>query len=79
MDIGCHYALGLSGGYGIQSSPADFNWDGIVDELDLALMNACMGATNEPNLVAMDMDYDSWINWPDFGMYARDYGGPLGV
>jgi hypothetical protein len=74
MDIGCHYALGLSGGYGIQSSPADFNWDGVVDELDLALMNVCMGATNEPNLVAMDMDYDSWVNLGDFGFYAYDYG-----
>jgi len=74
MDIGCHYSLGLSGGYGIQSSAADFNWDGVVDELDLALMDMCMGATNEPNLAAMDMDYDSWINWPDFGMYARDSG-----
>jgi hypothetical protein len=45
-----------------------------VDELDLALMNVCMGATNEPNLVAMDMDYDSWVNLGDFGFYAYDYG-----
>jgi hypothetical protein len=74
MDIGCHFSMGITGGFGMASSPADFNWDGIVDERDLALMNACMRATNDPNLLAMDMDYDSWINLPDFKVYVQDYG-----
>jgi hypothetical protein len=38
MDIGCHYSLGLSGGYGIQSSAADFNWDGVVDLEDVVIL-----------------------------------------
>jgi hypothetical protein len=74
MDIGCHYSLGLSGGFGIQSSPADFNWDGVVDELDLALMDMCMGAVTDPNIVRLDGNYDSRVNLPDFGLFATDYG-----
>jgi hypothetical protein len=74
MDIGCHYALGLSGGYGIQSSAADFNWDGVVDEADLALMDMCMGAVTDPNIVRLDGNYDSRVNLPDFGRFATDYG-----
>ena len=74
MDIGCHFPLGTGGSFGIQSSPADFNWDGIVDEDDLAILNACMGATDDPNLVRMDFNYDSWINLPDFAQLAADYG-----
>lgn len=74
MDIGCHFPLGINGSFGIQSSPADFNYDGIVDADDLAIMNACMGATDDPNLVRMDFNYDSWINMPDFAQLAFDYG-----
>ncbi|HPB94182.1 MAG TPA: hypothetical protein P5033_11990 [Anaerohalosphaeraceae bacterium] len=74
VDIGCHFPLGLSGGFGIQSSPADLNSDGIVDGQDLALMNACMGATDDPNLVRMDFNYDSWINMPDYGILSWDFG-----
>lgn len=74
MDIGCHFPLGISGGFGIPSSPADFNGDGIVDELDLGLINACLGATDDPNLLRMDFNYDSWINMPDYAFLAYDYG-----
>ena len=41
LDIGCHFPLGVSGGFGIPSSPADLNWDGIVDQRDLDLMGTC--------------------------------------
>jgi len=56
LDIGCHFPLGIVGSFGFPSCPADFNWDGIVDELDLELMEACMGATNDPNYVQLDVD-----------------------
>ncbi|HOL32663.1 MAG TPA: hypothetical protein PK052_11870 [Anaerohalosphaeraceae bacterium] len=74
MDIGCHFALGLTGGFGIPSSSADFNRDGIVDAYDLVLMEMCMGARSDPNIVRMDLDYDSWVNLGDFAFYACDYG-----
>ncbi len=74
QDIGCHFPIGVSGGFGIPSSPADFNWDGIVDELDLELMNLCMGAIADPNIVKIDTNYDSRVNLPDFGLFAVDYG-----
>lgn len=74
LDIGCHFALGLSGGFGLPSSPADFNWDGIVDEADLELMNMCMGAESDPNIVKLDTNYDSRVNLPDFGILATDWG-----
>lgn len=74
VDIGCHFPLGISGGFGIPSSPADFNWDGIVNGADLDLMNACMGATDDPNLLRMDFNYDSWVNMPDYGIVAYDFG-----
>jgi hypothetical protein len=74
LDIGCHFPLGSSGNFGIPSCPSDFNWDGIVDSQDLALMNACMGATDDPNLVRMDFNYDSWINMPDYGVLSWDFG-----
>ncbi|HOK67624.1 MAG TPA: hypothetical protein PLV55_12540, partial [Anaerohalosphaeraceae bacterium] len=62
LDIGCHFPVGVTGTFGIPSSPADFNWDGVVDEQDLALMEACMGATDDPNRVRMDLNADSWVN-----------------
>jgi hypothetical protein len=31
MDIGCHFPIGVSGSFGIPSSPADFNQDGIIN------------------------------------------------
>jgi len=74
MDIGCHFPIGVSGSFGIPSSPADFNWDGVVDELDLQLMNDCMGAIADPNIVRIDTDYDGRVDWPDFGVFAADYG-----
>ncbi|HOL88573.1 MAG TPA: hypothetical protein PK965_05035, partial [Anaerohalosphaeraceae bacterium] len=74
LDIGCHFPVGVTGTFGIPSSPADFNWDGVVDEQDLALMEACMGATDDPNRVRMDLNADSWVNLPDFGIFAMDYG-----
>jgi len=74
LDIGCHFPVGVTGTFGIPSSPADFNWDGVVDEQDLALMEACMGATDDPNRVRMDLNADSWVNLPDFGIFATDYG-----
>ncbi len=74
QDIGCHFALGVAGGFGIPSSPADFNWDGIVDEQDLELMNFCMGAIADPNIVKIDTNYDSRVNLPDFGIFSFDYG-----
>ncbi|MBL7215938.1 MAG: hypothetical protein ISS71_09700 [Phycisphaerae bacterium] len=74
MDIGCHFPLGISGGFGIPSCLADFNWDGIVDELDLELMQMCMSAVTDPNIVKLDGNYDSRINLPDFGLFAADYG-----
>jgi hypothetical protein len=74
MDIGCHFPVGVRGSFGIPSSPADFNWDGIVDELDLQLMNDCMGAIADPNIVRIDTNYDSRVNLPDFGLFDVDYG-----
>ena len=74
MDIGCHFPLGVSGGFGIPSSPADFNWDGVVDALDLELMEMCMGAITDPNIVRLDLNYDSRVNMPDYGVFAFDYG-----
>ena len=74
MDIGCHFPIGVSGSFGIPSSPADFNRDGIVDEWDLQLMNDCMGAIADPNIVRIDTNYDSRVNLPDFGLFAVDYG-----
>lgn len=74
MDIGCHFALGVSGGFGLPSSPADFNWDGIVDELDLSLMDACMAAGSDPNVVVKDLNYDSRVNLPDVAWFVQDYG-----
>ena len=74
MDIGCHFPLGVSGGFGIPSSPADFNWDGVVDALDLELMEMCMGAMTDPNIVKLDLNYDSRVNMPDYGVFAFDYG-----
>lgn len=74
LDIGCHFPLAVSGGFGIASSPSDFNWDGTVDDLDLELMNACMGATDDPNLLRMDFNWDSWINMPDYGVLASYFG-----
>jgi hypothetical protein len=74
MDIGTHFPLGVSGGFGIPSSPADFNWDGVVDALDLELMEMCMGAITDPNIVKLDLNYDSRVNMPDFGVFAFDYG-----
>jgi len=74
MDIGCHFPVAISGNFGIASSPADFNSDGIVDEADLAFLNACMGATNDPNLLRLDFNYDSRINLPDFAILSYDFG-----
>ncbi len=74
IDIGCHFPVAVSGNFGIASSPADFNSDGIVDEADLALLNACMGATNDPNLLRLDFNYDSRINLPDFAVLSYDFG-----
>ena len=74
LDIGCHFPLGLSGHFGVASCPADFDSDGIVDENDLALMNACMGAAGDPNIVQIDATYDSWINWQDFPFFSPCYG-----
>jgi len=72
LDIGCHFPLGVRGSFGIPSSPADFNWDGIVDELDLQLMNDCMGAIADPNIVRIDTNYDSrvFIGMADFWLYV---------
>ena len=64
----------IAGGFGIPSSPADFNWDGIVDEQDLELMNFCMGAITDPNIVKLDTSFDSRVNLPDFGIFSFDYG-----
>ena len=74
MDIGSHFPLGVSGGFGIPSSPADFNWDGVVDALDLELMEMCMGAITDPNIVKLDINYDSRVNLPDYALFAVDYG-----
>jgi len=74
LDIGCHFPLGLTGAFGIPSCPSDFNADGVVDEQDWALMMACLGATDDPNLVRMDFNGDSWVNLPDFGVFTRDFG-----
>ncbi len=74
MDIGCHFSLGITGSFGIPSSPADFNGDGVVDEADLELMQMCMSAVTDPNVVKLDGNYDSRINLPDFGLFAADYG-----
>jgi len=35
MNIGRHFAITIMGGFRIPSSPADFNWDRIVDEGNL--------------------------------------------
>ncbi len=48
--------------------------DGVVDELDLELMNACMGAMNDPNIVRFDLDYGSRVDMPDFAWFSYDYG-----
>ncbi len=45
-----------------------------MDEADLALLNACMGATNDPNLLRLDFNYDSRINLPDFAVLSYDFG-----
>jgi hypothetical protein len=74
MDIGSHFPIGVTGSFGFPSSPADFNWDGVVDELDLELMNACMGAMNDPNIVRFDLDYGSRVDMPDFAWFSYDYG-----
>jgi hypothetical protein len=74
MDIGCHFPVGVTGSFGIPASPADFNWDGIVDDWDLELMDWCMGATGDPNIVKFDTSYDSQVNLPDFGLMSFDYG-----
>jgi len=68
------FPIGVSGSFGIPSSPADFNRDGIVDEWDLQLMNDCMGAIADPNIVRIDTNYDSRVNLPDFGIFSFDYG-----
>lgn len=74
LDIGCHFSIGRTGVFGVPACPADFNGDGIVNEADLELMNRCMGAVTDPNIVQLDGNYDSLIDLPDFGLFAADFG-----
>lgn len=73
-DIGYHFAIGKNGFFGVPANPADFNRDGVVDMSDMELMNQCMGATTDPNIVSLDRNYDSRINLPDMGLFAADWG-----
>jgi hypothetical protein len=56
---------------------ADFNGDGIVDALDLAIWDANYGRTSPPDLSALgDADGDGDVDGADFLQLQGDFGGP---
>jgi len=65
------------GGIAAGPSGADFNGDGIVNQLDIIIWQDNYGRTSPPNLDAFgDADSDGDVDGRDFLRIQREFGGP---
>lgn len=62
-----------------ESTPADFDGDGDVDQTDFGIFQACLsgtGQTPEPGCEKADLNGDGDVDQPDFAQFYGCLGGP---